>query len=129
MNCNTIRQACKISLEANVAKKAAADAAAAKAREGEGEFVFECLQGHEMEMLSSGSSWRCDLCQTSQHENPRLRCRRCDFDVCRTCKRGEWSLCLDKVKGVPVYQALPPVAYRCYCCPLLLRARVRTYAM
>ncbi len=47
--------------------------------------IVECPAGHAMEMLSSGSSWRCDVCKTSQHENPRLRCRRCDYDMCKTC--------------------------------------------
>ena len=49
------------------------------------EAPFVCPAGHAMEMLSSGSSWRCDVCKTSQHANPRLRCRRCDYDMCKTC--------------------------------------------
>ncbi len=51
----------------------------------QGRSIVECPAGHAMEMLSSGSSWRCDVCKTSQHANPRLRCRRCDYDMCKTC--------------------------------------------
>jgi hypothetical protein len=47
----------------------------------------ECPAGHAMEMLSFGCSWRCDVCKTSGHEKfaPRLNCRRCNYDMCKTC--------------------------------------------
>ena len=47
--------------------------------------IVECPAGHAMEMLSSGSFWTCNVCKTSQYENPRLCCRRCDYDMCKTC--------------------------------------------
>ncbi len=50
-----------------------------------------------MEMLSIGSSWRCDVCKTSQHENPRLRF---DYDMCKTCNPGGGcGMALRELKG------------------------------
>jgi hypothetical protein len=51
-----------------------------------------CPLGHHLVMLSSGFSWTCDICETSQTGNQRLRCTQCDYDVCKSCTSGQFPL-------------------------------------
>jgi hypothetical protein len=46
---------------------------------------LECRRNHKLSMLSSHSSWNCDVCLAVNTYNPRLRCDNCDFDVCQSC--------------------------------------------
>ncbi len=36
-------------------------------------------------MRSSARGWQCDVCSSDCNYNPRLRCSRCDFDMCKNC--------------------------------------------
>ena len=55
-----------------------------------------CPQGHPMQILHSGFSWKCDVCHSSQSGNSRLRCQQCDYDMCDPCVRR-----LDAATAVP----------------------------
>jgi DNA-binding beta-propeller fold protein YncE len=46
---------------------------------------LKCPSGHEMLMVSSHPSWTCDRCHSSRGVNPRMRCARCDHDICEKC--------------------------------------------
>ena len=48
-----------------------------------------CPQHHEMQRLTSSSSWMCDVCKKDMTENPRLRCDECGYDVCAACVRRQ----------------------------------------
>ena len=53
------------------------------------ERLAACPQDHEMQRLTSSSSWMCDVCQKGMTENPRLRCDACDYDMCAACVRRQ----------------------------------------
>jgi hypothetical protein len=48
-----------------------------------------CPQDHELQSLTSSSSWMCDVCKKDMTENPRLRCDACDYDMCAVCVRRQ----------------------------------------
>jgi len=54
-----------------------------------------CPQDHEMQSLTSSSSWMCDVCQKEMTENPRLRCDACDYDMCAACVRHQRAIRAD----------------------------------
>ena len=59
------------------------------------ERLAACPQHHEMQRLTSSSSWMCDVCQKDMTENPRLRCDACDYDMCAACVRHQRAIRAD----------------------------------
>ena len=52
--------------------------------------LIKCPRGHLPTTSDTGSSYRCDVCQTSGLRGSRLCCKSggCDFDVCASCAAG-----------------------------------------
>jgi hypothetical protein len=44
-----------------------------------------CSLGHQLSMITAQMKWGCNMCQSRFTYNPRLRCNKCDFDICNTC--------------------------------------------
>jgi hypothetical protein len=61
---------------------------------------FECPSGHEMIQLSSRPEWTCDRCNQPKRVNPRMRCARCDYDICEKCRK-ETAQCLHDMFQTP----------------------------
>ena len=61
---------------------------------------FECPSGHEMMQLSSRPEWTCDRCNQPKRVNPRMRCARCDYDICEKCRK-ETAQCLHDMFQTP----------------------------
>ena len=63
----------------------------------------KCSRGHSFSMLSAGKDWRCDECSSVFEYNPRLRCNKCDVNLCGYCLQ----------KQVRVRESTPPSSLLC----------------
>lgn len=54
-----------------------------------------CPRGHTLAMMDAEHEWTCDECQSQKKRiKNRLRCARCDHDICKSCqKKMEERLC------------------------------------
>jgi len=69
--------------------------------------AFECPSGHEMSNLSSRPDWTCDQCGKLKRINPRMRCARCDYDICEKCRKETAHMLYDLLQTP---QLPPPLA-------------------
>jgi len=45
-----------------------------------------CPYGHSMYHTEEDSGWTCDMCRRKPEDSSRLRCKKCDYDVCKDCQ-------------------------------------------